>query len=209
MGQNNFHYILFHAKYYLILLCIYFCSSLDFLWDSPSQSCSSHPRDFSYTWIPINFRNRWTFCAIIHHWTTPQACGWKSVIKFSSLQAGSVYELLSVSQQLPHSYLEDCEFWKWAETSVLEGSRRLESLCQSVQHELNAPIVQVSSSTQRRTIVCRWVETSSYGTVCFPLLQFNAACGQCWNKSTAIHSSWYSLALTCFASVYPLIINIP
>lgn len=84
----------------------------------------------------------------IHHWTTLQACGWKSVIKFSFLQAGSVYELLSVSWQLPHSYLEAGEFWKWAETSVLEGSRRMESLCQNVQDELNAPIVQVSSITE-------------------------------------------------------------
>lgn len=72
----------------------------------------------------------------------------ESVIKFSFLQAGSVYELLSVSWQLPHSYLEAGEFWKWAETSVLEGSRRMESLCQSVQDELNAPIVQVSSNTE-------------------------------------------------------------
>lgn len=76
------------------------------------------------------------------------SCGWKSVIKFSFLQAGSVYELLSVSWQLPHSYLETGEFWKWAEISVLEGSRRMESLCQSVQDELNAPIVQVSSNTE-------------------------------------------------------------
>lgn len=127
---------------------MYFIFVLHEIFCEIHKKYSSHPRDFSYTWIPINFRNRWTFCAIIHHWTTPQACGWKSVIKFSSLQAGSVYELLSVSQQLPHSYLEDCEFWKWAETSVLEGSRRLESLCQSVQDELNAPIVQVSSNTE-------------------------------------------------------------
>ncbi|XP_052431224.1 rho guanine nucleotide exchange factor 37-like [Carassius gibelio] len=71
---------------------------------------------------------------------------WASLEAFSALQrdlAADMEQLAtSFTHQLPHSYLEDGEFWKWAETSVLEGSRRMESLCQSVQDELNAPIVQ-------------------------------------------------------------------
>ncbi|XP_048032364.1 rho guanine nucleotide exchange factor 37 isoform X1 [Megalobrama amblycephala] len=71
---------------------------------------------------------------------------WATLEAFSCLQrdlAADMEQLAtSFTHQLPHSYLETGEFWKWAETSVLEGSRRMESLCQSVQDELNAPIVQ-------------------------------------------------------------------
>ncbi|XP_041918012.1 rho guanine nucleotide exchange factor 37 [Alosa sapidissima] len=57
----------------------------------------------------------------------------------------------SFTQQLPHSWMDSREFWKWAESSVLEAGRSLESLCQSVQDELNAPIVQpLSSPAQKR-----------------------------------------------------------
>lgn len=51
--------------------------------------------------------------------------------------------------QLPHSYLDSSAFWEWAESSVLESARNLETLCQSIQDELNAPIVQVSPNTER------------------------------------------------------------
>ncbi|XP_061092701.1 rho guanine nucleotide exchange factor 37 isoform X1 [Conger conger] len=55
------------------------------------------------------------------------------------------------SQQLPHSYLEPSAFWGWAGGSVLEGAKRLESLCQSMEEEMNAPIVQpLSPSSQKR-----------------------------------------------------------
>uniref|UniRef100_A0A8C2FKS5 Rho guanine nucleotide exchange factor (GEF) 37 n=1 Tax=Cyprinus carpio TaxID=7962 RepID=A0A8C2FKS5_CYPCA len=71
---------------------------------------------------------------------------WATLEAFSCLQrdlAADIEQLAtSFTHQLPHSHLEDSEFWKWAETSVLEGSRRMESLCQSVQEELSAPIVQ-------------------------------------------------------------------
>lgn len=50
--------------------------------------------------------------------------------------------------QLPHTHLDSNAFWEWAERSVLEGARKLEMLCQSVQDELNAPIVQVRPSTE-------------------------------------------------------------
>ncbi|XP_026081146.1 rho guanine nucleotide exchange factor 37-like [Carassius auratus] len=71
---------------------------------------------------------------------------WASLEAFSALQrdlAADMEQLAtSFTHQLTHSLLEDGEFWKWAETSVLEGSRRMESLCQSVQCVLDAPIVQ-------------------------------------------------------------------
>ncbi|KAL2089228.1 hypothetical protein ACEWY4_016127 [Coilia grayii] len=57
----------------------------------------------------------------------------------------------SFTQQLPHSWMDSGEFWKWAESSVLEAGQSLESLCQSVQDELNAFIVQpLSSLAQKR-----------------------------------------------------------
>ncbi|XP_063044799.1 rho guanine nucleotide exchange factor 37 isoform X2 [Engraulis encrasicolus] len=57
----------------------------------------------------------------------------------------------SFTQQLPHSWMDSVEFWKWAEGSVLEAGLCLETLCQSVQDELNAPIVQpLSSPSQKR-----------------------------------------------------------
>ncbi|XP_036404297.1 rho guanine nucleotide exchange factor 37 [Megalops cyprinoides] len=55
------------------------------------------------------------------------------------------------TQQLPHSFLEPSAFWEWAEGSVHEGAKKLESLCRSLQEELNAPIVQpLSPSSQKR-----------------------------------------------------------
>ncbi|XP_074505129.1 rho guanine nucleotide exchange factor 37 [Sebastes fasciatus] len=57
----------------------------------------------------------------------------------------------SFAQQLPHSSHNPNAFWEWAETAVLEGARRLETLCRSVQDTLNAPAVQpLSPSFQRR-----------------------------------------------------------
>ncbi|XP_053285465.1 rho guanine nucleotide exchange factor 37 [Pleuronectes platessa] len=57
----------------------------------------------------------------------------------------------SFTQQLPHSSFSPGAFWEWAETAVLEGARRLETLCRSVEETLNAPFVQpLSPSSQRR-----------------------------------------------------------
>ncbi|XP_028272438.1 rho guanine nucleotide exchange factor 37 [Parambassis ranga] len=57
----------------------------------------------------------------------------------------------SFAQQLPHSSLHPSAFWEWAESSVLEGARSLQTLCQSLEDSLNAPFVQpLSPSSQRR-----------------------------------------------------------
>lgn len=71
---------------------------------------------------------------------------WATLGTFSCLQKDLAMdmELLATSftHQLPHTHLDSNAFWEWAERSVLEGARKLEMLCQSVQDELNAPIVQ-------------------------------------------------------------------
>ncbi|XP_074530385.1 rho guanine nucleotide exchange factor 37 [Halichoeres trimaculatus] len=55
------------------------------------------------------------------------------------------------AQQLPQSSLNPKAFWEWAESAVLEGARRLETLCRTVQDTLNAPVDQpLSPSSQRR-----------------------------------------------------------
>uniref|UniRef100_A0A672GHK8 Rho guanine nucleotide exchange factor (GEF) 37 n=1 Tax=Salarias fasciatus TaxID=181472 RepID=A0A672GHK8_SALFA len=51
----------------------------------------------------------------------------------------------SFAQQLPHSSLHPRAFWEWAESAALEGARRLQTLCRSVEDTLNAPIVQVGA----------------------------------------------------------------
>lgn len=47
--------------------------------------------------------------------------------------------------QLPHSSLGPRAFWGWAESVVLEGARKLETLCRSVEDTLKAPFVQVGA----------------------------------------------------------------
>ncbi|CAJ1059192.1 rho guanine nucleotide exchange factor 37 [Xyrichtys novacula] len=55
------------------------------------------------------------------------------------------------AQQLPHSPLSSKAFWEWTESAVLEGAKKLETLCQTVQETLNAPVDQpLSPSSQRR-----------------------------------------------------------
>ncbi|KAM3866954.1 rho guanine nucleotide exchange factor 37 [Diretmus argenteus] len=55
------------------------------------------------------------------------------------------------AQQLPHSSLDPGAFWEWADCAVLEGARRLETVCRSVEETLNAPSAQpLSPSSQRR-----------------------------------------------------------
>uniref|UniRef100_A0A8B9RJT2 Rho guanine nucleotide exchange factor 37 n=1 Tax=Astyanax mexicanus TaxID=7994 RepID=A0A8B9RJT2_ASTMX len=72
---------------------------------------------------------------------------WTTLGAFSCLQRDLSADMeqlaTSFTHQLPHSYLDSSAFWEWAEGSVLEEARKLEALCQSVQDELNAPIVQV------------------------------------------------------------------
>ncbi|KAB5571408.1 hypothetical protein PHYPO_G00224650 [Pangasianodon hypophthalmus] len=71
---------------------------------------------------------------------------WATLGAFSCLQKDLAMDMeqltTSFTHQLPHTYLDSNAFWEWAESSVLEGARKLEMLCQSVQDELNAPIVQ-------------------------------------------------------------------
>ncbi|XP_044061650.1 rho guanine nucleotide exchange factor 37 [Siniperca chuatsi] len=80
---------------------------------------------------------------------------WSMLGTFSCLHkdlASDMEQLFqSFAQQLPHSTLDPSAFWGWAESAVLEGARRLETLCQSVEDTLNAPAVQpLSPSSQRR-----------------------------------------------------------
>lgn len=67
-----------------------------------------------------------------------------------------------LSCQLPHSSVETGAFWEWAESAVLEGARRLETLCRSVEDTLNAPVVQVSVDGAKvalcQIVICRVVE---------------------------------------------------
>ncbi|KAM9470424.1 rho guanine nucleotide exchange factor 37 isoform 1-T4 [Clarias gariepinus] len=71
---------------------------------------------------------------------------WATLGAFSSLQKDLAMDMeqltTSFIHQLPHTYLDSSAFWEWAESSVLESARKLETLCQSIQDELNAPIVQ-------------------------------------------------------------------
>ncbi|XP_053736036.1 rho guanine nucleotide exchange factor 37 isoform X2 [Synchiropus splendidus] len=80
---------------------------------------------------------------------------WSMLGTFSCLHrdlASDMEQLfLGFAQQLPHSAVEPAVFWEWAESAVLEGARRLETLCRSVEETLNAPVAQtLSPSSQRR-----------------------------------------------------------
>lgn len=59
--------------------------------------------------------------------------------------------------QLSHSSLGPRAFWQWAESAALEGARRLETLCLSMQETLNAPVAQVRLAG--RTCWIRWLMT--------------------------------------------------
>uniref|UniRef100_A0A3P9A3K1 Rho guanine nucleotide exchange factor (GEF) 37 n=1 Tax=Esox lucius TaxID=8010 RepID=A0A3P9A3K1_ESOLU len=80
---------------------------------------------------------------------------WGMLGAFSSLHKDLAEDMEQLfqgfAQQLPHSSLEPKAFWEWAECSVLEGAERLERLCQDVEEQLNAPIVQpLSPGSQKR-----------------------------------------------------------
>ncbi|XP_053179673.1 rho guanine nucleotide exchange factor 37 [Scomber japonicus] len=80
---------------------------------------------------------------------------WSMLGTFSCLHkdlASDMEQLFqSFAQQLPHSSLDRGAFWEWAESTVLAGANRLETLCRSVEDTLNAPVVQpLSPSSQRR-----------------------------------------------------------
>ncbi|MCJ8734238.1 hypothetical protein PDJAM_G00233020 [Pangasius djambal] len=80
---------------------------------------------------------------------------WATLGAFSCLQKDLAMDMeqltTSFTHQLPHTCLDSNAFWEWAESSVLEGARKLEMLCQSVQDELNAPIVQpVAAVSEKR-----------------------------------------------------------
>lgn len=75
----------------------------------------------------------------------------------SSFSTSSVFYLLhtrlssspSSPLQLSHSSLGPRAFWQWAESAVLEGARRFETLCLSMHDTLNAPVAQVSLDLPR------------------------------------------------------------
>uniref|UniRef100_A0A3Q0RXU7 Rho guanine nucleotide exchange factor (GEF) 37 n=1 Tax=Amphilophus citrinellus TaxID=61819 RepID=A0A3Q0RXU7_AMPCI len=80
---------------------------------------------------------------------------WSTLGTFSCLHrdlASDMEQLFhSFAQQLPHSGLPPGAFWEWAESAVLEGAKRLQTLCHTVEERLNAPAVQpLSPSSQRR-----------------------------------------------------------
>ncbi|XP_039975733.1 rho guanine nucleotide exchange factor 37 isoform X2 [Xiphias gladius] len=80
---------------------------------------------------------------------------WSMLGTFSCLHkdlASDMEQLFqSFAQQLPHSSLGPGAFWEWADSAVLEGARRLETLCRSVEETLYAPAVQpLSPSSQHR-----------------------------------------------------------
>ncbi|XP_030621859.1 rho guanine nucleotide exchange factor 37 [Chanos chanos] len=80
---------------------------------------------------------------------------WNILGAFACLQRDLTAEMeqlaSSFTHQLSHSHLEPSAFWEWAESSVLEGAKNLESLCQRVQEALNVPIVQpLSPGSQKR-----------------------------------------------------------
>ncbi|XP_062855711.1 rho guanine nucleotide exchange factor 37 [Trichomycterus rosablanca] len=80
---------------------------------------------------------------------------WATLGAFSCLQRDLAMDMeqlaTSFTHQLPHVYLDNSAFWEWAESSVLEGARRLETLGQSIQDELKAPIVQADITvTEKR-----------------------------------------------------------
>ncbi|XP_051275835.1 rho guanine nucleotide exchange factor 37 [Dicentrarchus labrax] len=80
---------------------------------------------------------------------------WSMLGTFSCLHkdlASDMEQLFqSFAQQLPHSALDPSAFWRWAESAVLEGAKKLETLCRSVEDTLNAPVVQpLSPSSQHR-----------------------------------------------------------
>ncbi|KAM4555280.1 LOW QUALITY PROTEIN: rho guanine nucleotide exchange factor 37 [Odontesthes bonariensis] len=80
---------------------------------------------------------------------------WSMLGTFSCLHkdlAADMEQLFqSFAQQLPHSALHTGAFWEWAEAAVLDGARKLQTLCQSVEDTFNAPVVQpLSPSSQHR-----------------------------------------------------------
>uniref|UniRef100_A0A3Q3VN76 Uncharacterized protein n=1 Tax=Mola mola TaxID=94237 RepID=A0A3Q3VN76_MOLML len=81
---------------------------------------------------------------------------WSMLGTFSCLHkdlASDMEQLFqSFAQQLPHSSLSPNAFWGWAESAVLEGARRLETLCRSVEDTLKAPVVQPLSPSSRHRL---------------------------------------------------------
>ncbi|XP_060784026.1 rho guanine nucleotide exchange factor 37 [Neoarius graeffei] len=81
---------------------------------------------------------------------------WATLGAFSCLQKDLAMDMeqlaTSFTHELPHAYLDSSAFWEWAESSVLEGARKLETLCQSVQDALNAPIVQPAIAVSEKRL---------------------------------------------------------
>lgn len=88
--------------------------------------------------------------------------------------------------QLSHSSLSPRAFWQWAESAVLEGARRLETLCLSVQDALNAPVAQVS--WDERTSL-RTSDTVSQTNICLRLQPLSPSSQRRLKQLTDKHGS--------------------
>ncbi|XP_072296123.1 rho guanine nucleotide exchange factor 37 [Eucyclogobius newberryi] len=70
---------------------------------------------------------------------------WRLLGTFSCLHRDLSSDMTQLFQtfatQLPHSAMSPSAFWEWAEAAVMEGMRKLQDLCQTVEEALSAPVV--------------------------------------------------------------------
>lgn len=70
---------------------------------------------------------------------------WRLLGTFSCLHRDLASDMTQLFQtfatQLPHSAISPSAFWDWANGAVLEGMKKLQVLCQSVEEALSAPLV--------------------------------------------------------------------
>ncbi|XP_055015134.1 rho guanine nucleotide exchange factor 37 isoform X2 [Boleophthalmus pectinirostris] len=69
---------------------------------------------------------------------------WRLLGTFSCLHRDLASDMTQLFQtfatQLPHSGMSPSAFWEWAEATVMEGMRKLQDLCQTVEEALSAPV---------------------------------------------------------------------
>ncbi|KAJ0002506.1 hypothetical protein NQD34_007655 [Periophthalmus magnuspinnatus] len=69
---------------------------------------------------------------------------WRLLGTFSCLHRDLASDMTQLFQtfatQLPHSGMSSSAFWDWAEAAVMEGMRKLQDLCQTVEEALSAPV---------------------------------------------------------------------
>ncbi|KAK7922366.1 hypothetical protein WMY93_009268 [Mugilogobius chulae] len=70
---------------------------------------------------------------------------WRLLGTFSCLHRDLASDMTQLFQtfatQLSHSAMSPSAFWEWAEAAVMEGMRKLQDLCQTVEEALSAPVV--------------------------------------------------------------------